>query len=298
MIPQIWADRISQQLDSSGFARWDCLIVSSQDRQVSWRNGEVEDFKETSDIGYGIRLWKDDRIALAYANDPSVEVIRQTIEKAAFMLSYANPDPFNTISETIISGGTLPEPDDEITDRPIAKKMQLLNEIEKAIRAYDTRISKIEHLGFSESLDQMMYRTDKTEWFVQNSGYSGVGGEAIAEAAGDMEAGSAYEYKTRWSEINPEKLASRIAQSAIEQIGGRPIKTGRVPVVFDAEVIAHFLGTFIDLFSADKVQNQRSVLAGKKAILLRLHWYISLTVLFFPTRLGVTHGTLKELLAQ
>ncbi len=264
MIPQLWADRLSQQLESSGFSLWDCMIVASKDRQVSWRNGEVEDFKEITEIGYGIRLWKDDRLALAYANDPSLDVIRQTIQKAAFMLSYATPDPFNTIPESISSGFKLSEPDDEITMRPMAQKMTLLNELEKAIRAEDARVTKIEHLGFSESLDQMMYRTDKTDWCVQKSGYAGVGGEAIAQANGEMEAGSAYDYKTRWGDINPEKLACRIATSATEQLGGRPVKTGLIPVVFDADVMAHFLGTFVDLFSADKVQNQRSVLANKK----------------------------------
>jgi len=93
---------------------------------------------------------------------------------------------------------------------------------------------------------------------------AGVGGEAIAEANGEMEAGSAYDYKTRWSDIDPEKLAHRIAIAATEQMGGRPIKSSCIPIVFDADVMAHFLGTFIDLFSADKVQNQRSVLVGKK----------------------------------
>jgi PmbA protein len=264
MIPQMWADRISQQLSSSGFPRWDCLIVASKDRQVSWRNGEVEDIKETIEIGYGIRLWKDDRLALAYANDPSTEVIRQTIEKAKFMLSYATPDPFNTITETITSGGWLPEPDPDITHRPVSQKMALLRELEKTIRSKDARISKVEHLGFSESLSQMMYRTDRTEWSVQNEGHAGVGGEVIAESEGEMEAGSAYDYKTRWSEIDFQRLASRIAESATDQIGGKSVKTGLIPVIFDPEVTAHFLGTFMDLFSADKIQNQRSVLAGKK----------------------------------
>ena len=65
---------------------------------------------------------------------------------------------------------------------------------------------------------------------------------------------------------DPDKLAAKIAKAAIEQIGGRPVNSRHIPVVFDNEVMATFLGTFVDLFSADKVQNKRSVLADKKGL--------------------------------
>lgn len=257
-------DDLSARLEKQSVDNWDIYLEKSEDRHIAVRGGEVEDLKESVETGYAIRLMKDQRISLVYGNRMDSQNAERLIEKAFFILKYMPPDEYFRMGDTIVPA-QLDVPDDSSYDTvPVSDKVQKLLDLEASIFAQHPSIKLVEHLGYSESKSRLAYRTRFSETLFQESVYYGFSGEVIAQDADSMEAGGASQYRPRYRQLDIEWLAREIAREAYSMLRSSSLKTGRYPVIMRNDVFAQFLATFGGLFSADKVQNHKSVLAGRK----------------------------------
>lgn len=66
-----------------------------------------------------------------------------------------------------------------------------------------------------------------------------------------------------FSEFKPDELIEKAYQEAIMQIGAKPVASGNYEIVFGENAVSTFMGSFSDMFSADNVQKNMSILKGK-----------------------------------
>ena len=124
-------------------------------------------------------------------------------------------------------------------------------------------IKTMEVLGYTETYSKTYYRTAESAVFSEEDYTYGYSGDVIAADGDRMEAGSDFDYKRSYADINIESLGKSIAYEAYSMLGAQSIPSRAYQVVFKNKAFAQFWSVFADLFSADRVQNGKSVLADK-----------------------------------
>jgi len=257
-------DFTEKELNQHTFDNWDVYLVSEQDRHISCRGKQVEDFKENTETGCAIRVLKDQKISMVYTNNLENESIIQAIDKAKFILNYMMPDEYFGINAFSHKYNTTKEKLDlSYFDLSIAEKIKRLISLEEKVFSQHKTITNVEHLVYAESYNQLFYKTKFCPILEDKNVHFGYSGDVIAEDGGQAEAGSYSDYKNKLADIDLDKLAYNIAHQAYSMLNAKPVQSGHYPVIFRNDAMALFFATFVELFSADRVQNNRSVLAGK-----------------------------------
>ncbi|MGD9498005.1 MAG: TldD/PmbA family protein [Armatimonadota bacterium] len=82
----------------------------------------------------------------------------------------------------------------------------------------------------------------------------------------DGDVGSYYEHDQarRLADLEPEGIATKAAQQALRQLGSRPIRTARLPIILGPLATMSLVGSVIGAANAESVQRNRSYLAGRE----------------------------------
>jgi PmbA protein len=262
---KIFFDKCSKYLDMKKLDNYDIFLVNEKSRQLSCRELQLEDYKESVELGYSIRVMKGNRISFVSSNNMSLSSVEKNIEEVVALNSIFPKDNSLRMPKKISTDKQKLTIDSSYSSISVKDKENSLIFLEKLIRDRDKKIVNIETLNFSENLSGCFYKVKDSDINFQESVFFGYDGEVIAEENNQMESGGAFQYKTNFSEINLETLAKKIADNALSMLGASSIKSGEYKVVFRNDVAASFVSTFISLFSAENVQNNKSILKDKKS---------------------------------
>ncbi|OGI12349.1 MAG: hypothetical protein A2Y40_03505 [Candidatus Margulisbacteria bacterium GWF2_35_9] len=257
-------DYIENELNKFATDNWDIFYLNDQSRQISLRNSEVEDFTESLENGFAIRLLHENRISMVFGNNFEKDKVLKTIENAKFILKMMSPDNHFSMNKMIHPAKlTDSDKDWSFFDVGISDKVSKLKYLENKVFSEHKSISKVEHLGFSESYSNMYYRTKFSDIHEEESLVYGFDADVIAEDGNEAESGSDFSYKLCFKDIDLDALGKSVAYNAYSMLHAKPLKSNAYKVVFRNDVVASFLSFFIDLFSAENIQNKKSILDDK-----------------------------------
>ncbi|NJL95659.1 MAG: TldD/PmbA family protein, partial [Anaerolineae bacterium] len=78
-----------------------------------------------------------------------------------------------------------------------------------------------------------------------------------------MSEGWEFDVQPFFSQLDPRNIGERAAQRVLAILGGKPVKTQKCPVVFDAQVAGELLAYLGAAMTAEAMQKGRSFLQGK-----------------------------------
>lgn len=242
-------------------AEAEVFILRSGTLSIEVIDQKVKSMDKGEDFGIGLRVLKDKRMGFAFSSDIKTDVlITSAMENSANMPvdacnCFSAPSPENTAGLDLF--------DPEIGAASDTEKIEKAKAIEKAARSCDDRIKKTESTGYSEGTVEIAitnsggveryYKANECGGFVQ----------VICEAGGEAEEGSAIEAYRKWKSFDAAKIGKEAGRKAVELFGGRLIKSGKMPVIFDPLVAAEFLTAISGLLSAEAAQKGRSAFSGR-----------------------------------
>lgn len=263
MLMSIVCKKIANLIKSYQIDDYDIYAVEDNSRLFSAREGYLEDINQSLEVGYAIRVVKNGSNGLAYGTNLTDYGIKQVIEAALSVASTIAPDPeFMLCGQELFNPSKL-EADNSYEEISLNTKKARLLELEDKIMSSHPSLKKIEKLTYSEGLNKISYLNKFGLFLEQKNSFFGFSGEVIAIEGEEMESGSGFGYSSVFKNLNIDEIAKYIAEDAYKMIGSKPIKSGIYSVIFNNDVSADFWSTFFDLFSAEQVQNKKSILAGK-----------------------------------
>jgi PmbA protein len=249
------------------------LLTEGGDRfSVSTQKGKTEKFDSSSHFCAGVRVIHDGYQGSAFTESPTVESIVETfgeaLENAKFVARGADPsqrvDMYDMSSAATESSGDAAYEmaalfNSSIEGLSVEEKLKRANLLESVALNYDSRISSVPYSGYSESIGDMLLFNSKGVRRSQRR--SSVTGYTYALAKqGDDARMSGEQYFTRNAEsFDSVQIATHAAQKAIAKLGGQPPKTGRYPVVIEAEVAAEIFGLISGEFTGRAVFEKQSL---------------------------------------
>ena len=242
----------------------EAYFSEEEETAIEVRDQKVEDLKIAREQGVGLRVLVGQRAGFAYTTDFSPESLSRLVEEALANARGADEDPHHLLPGPAVYAQDLDLYDARLEEVPSEQKLELALRLEQAGRQFDPRVRLTESASYEESRYRVVLANSNHLLAAYRGAHCGLSAVFVAAQNGDQETGFAFQYRTKYAELDPEAVGRQAASRAVAMLGAGPIPSRRIPVVMDPYVAINFLGLLIPSFSAEAVQKGRSLLADKR----------------------------------
>lgn len=211
---------------------------------IQWEDQRVKSASRNVAQGVGIRVVKGDAIGYAYTESLDMEAMRRAAETASH-IGKDDERPRPVDATPYLTQSAYYSSSEPLTDEPSARKIALLERADRAGRAYDPSISRLDASIGDELKYVLVARSDgKVVGDIQplirfNVSALSQDGESrqVARTGGGGRLGIEY-----FERVTPEETAREAARQAVLQQGAQEAPAGTFPVVLaagDSGVLLH-----------------------------------------------------------
>ncbi|MDX8380037.1 MAG: metalloprotease PmbA [Gallionella sp.] len=232
---------------------------------VTVRQGDVETIEYNHDKGLGITVYLGQQRGNASTSDFSPQAVRDTVDAALSIARYTSSDDCSGLPEEDSLARDFPDLDlYHPWDLSVENAIALAKECEQFALSADARIHNSEGAAVN--------RHEGNFVFANSLGF--VGGYPTSRhslscsviAGNEDEMERDYWYSTARNAndlLSAEQVGCIAAERAVRRLGGRPIATRQVPVLFDASVAASLLGHFVGAVSGGSLYRKSTFLLNQ-----------------------------------
>ncbi|MCO4761960.1 MAG: TldD/PmbA family protein [Myxococcales bacterium] len=250
----------------AGATDGDAVAVAQVSSDARVRLGEVEQVVRAEEHAVGFRVFVGDRSAMVSGNDLRREALVALVEHAVAAARQMDADPHSRVPK----GDELGEPTVVQRHDPAVAKLgttaliDWAQRAEQAARDADSQITNTEGADASAGESAVAWVSMGGAIRTRKGSTVSVSAVPIAERDGEMQV-------DWWADTRrsldlmptPESIGEKAATRALRRLGGRPITTRSVPVVFEGPVASRVLGDFISGLSGARVARGASYLCDR-----------------------------------
>ena len=248
----------------------EAIARSGSELSTKVRLGEPELVEEAAYRGVGMRVIRDQRVAMTSTSDLTPRGLERFVTDAIELLDIAQPDPFAGPADASLYAKP-PYPELSLYDPSggeitAAQAVELARRGEAAARAADPRITNSEGGTFSRSAGAFA--------MVLSSGFSGGYASSYAslvvtpvadDEGGKKRRGYHWTAKRHLAELmSPEEVGQEAARRTVRKLGARKVPTCEAPVVFDPDAARSILGLFAGCAMGSSIWRKSSYLVGRE----------------------------------
>ena len=261
------AEKILNLSSDAGANAAEIYLRSYSSTTIEVKEQKVDAFDRARDIGAGLRVLVGGGIGFAFTTDFQGSALKNLVLSAITNAQNSEPDPSYSIPGKPSSGYSeyreMALYDPEIVRLSEKEKIERVMAMERIAYGVDPRIKRIRKAstGFSDA-ETLIVNTNGADVFFKSTVCSS-GMEVVAEEKGESQAGSDFDVKRVYRQLDVETVGSRAAQRALDLLGAKQIDSVKAPVILDSTVAQEFLSLMAGSFSAENVQKKRSLFIGK-----------------------------------
>lgn len=253
---------------ASGAEQVEAYVAHSRDTEVEVYQADIETLSTAETDGVGIRVVLPGadgaRQGFAYTGSLDEASLRATLEEARDNASFGTPDPFLGLAAP--DGVLAAELDlwrDELGAFPTERKIEMAMELERLVRAGDSRIRSLRSASYGDGLVEIAIASTAgiAAQFRRTS--CSLVAFAIAGDADDTQTGFGYSVGREPGELVIEKAATMAVERATRLLGSKKPASQKVTVVFDPYVTSSLLGILGGTVNAESVLKGRSLFADR-----------------------------------
>jgi len=229
---------------------------------VNVRKSEIETIEHNRDKEVGVSCYLGKQSGYASSSDFSREAIEATVRKALTIASFTARDEASGLAEPELLATEVRDLDlFHPWDPSVDDAARMARECEDAAFALDARVTNSE--GASVSSQQSQFAIAMTNGFVgaMRTSRHYISCSIIVGEGDEMQRDDWYSSARAPSDLaSPAAIGDYAGRRALSRLGGRRIRTARVPVIFEAPVATGFIGHFISAASGGSLYRKSSFL--------------------------------------
>ena len=256
------AEDVLKHAGAKGATACEVDVSEGFGQSVGVRCDEVETIEFNRDKGIGITVYSGQRKGYASTSDFSAQALRETVEAALNIARFTAEDDCAGLADAALMANNSPDLD---LYHPWALTVE--DAIETARRceqaAFDASPLVSNSEGASVSTQQAHFVSANSLGFM--GGYPTsrhyISCSVIAGEQDAMQRDDWYTTRRCADELEDAALVGRIAaERAVARLGGRKVKTGEFPVLFEAPLAAGLLGSLVHAVSGGALYRKASFL--------------------------------------
>lgn len=218
--------------------------------------GEVEKYQVSKEQGIGIRILKNNKQGFSYTTD--IKNVEEAINKALAYIDYMPIDE----NWSLVKEVEAKDIKKYMEDPPVEEKINTLKEVEKKIYSKDKRIKTIRNVVWEKICENNKIINTLNTFLEYNYQYQYVYTEVSASDGNSERSGFELETGRTWYDLNFDNLVDKVVWKATSLLGAEPTLSKRTTILLPSDVASDFLELLSDMFNADNVQKNKSLLKG------------------------------------
>ena len=226
----------------------------------------MEKLSHSGSKGLGLRIIKDGRMGYAYTSNFGEESLTETITAAHGLMQAVDADEFMALPKN--AGDDQPDEDlaiydNSVVNTPMDEKVDFARTVERTALDYSDRVAMTNRCTYIDGV-QTVYLAN-SHGFADSYQGSFAASFVIAIGRDGEEQTQAFglDGQVALSQLDAAKIGNKAGERATRLLGGKPVPTQQVTVVFDPIVTAGLLAALSQALNADSMQRGRSFLADK-----------------------------------
>ena len=234
-------------------------------RSVEWSEGKCEDLSEAHGGGVGLRVIKDGRQGYAFTTGFSGESVEKAADDALASAKVLPADEFRRLARPSPKGNQVPKDisDPQTFSQTLRDVMDRLREREDDCLKRNKLLRSMLHGGLSEGVSHSAVVNSNGIEEEFSGTHTSLGAAFLAEKDGERQEAGFGLSRRFGKDISWETVFDQAAARTIALLGGKPMPTGKTPVVFDPTVACEFLSLISGMVCADSVQKGKSPFKGR-----------------------------------
>ncbi|SMP01820.1 PmbA protein [Desulfurobacterium pacificum] len=255
-------ERAASILKKQSIENFDIYGVESKGFSVEVKSGKVEKIKSSNKKGLAFRVVVDGRLGFSYTSDVSDDGIKVAIECAKENSRVVSPDEYY-FSMPAKAEELFPLADSRYEEIPVERKIDIAKTLEAKALEYSEKVKRVRKASYGDGLSTVYYMNSNGHGFSYSTTSFSLSILLVASEGEESQMGWDFETVRYFSDINPDKVATRAAENAVELLGARPLKTAKLPVIFKNTVFAELIEALSPVFLGNNVLRGKSLFAGK-----------------------------------
>lgn len=256
------AEDVLKHASNKGATACEVDVSEGFGQSVTVRCDEVETIEFNRDKGIGITVYAGQRKGYASTSDFSAQALRETVEAALNIARFTAEDDCAGLADAALMAKDCPDLD---LYHPWALSVE--DAIDTARRceqaAFDANPLVSNSEGASISTQQAHFVSANSLGFM--GGYPTsrhyISCSVIAGEQDAMQRDDWYTTHRDASRLdNPQQVGRIAAERAVARLGGRKVKTGEFPVIFEAQLAGGLLGSLVHAASGGALYRKSSFL--------------------------------------
>ncbi len=247
-----------------GFKEMEVYTVNGESMNALAFNQEINQFSLSTSEGLSFRgIHPNGKVGYSFTEKLDISSVDNLVKSAWDNAEYIEIDEQDKILAPAEKYAEIPEVKNDLDTIETDKKLAKLLEMESHAKKLDKRVVSLNYCMYAESKSgttiintKGMNLSSKNEHFMFYISLMAKDGEEVVTEADFMIGKNLNSFKT-------DEFIENLVNKAMKRFGGEEVKSGSYPVVLENAVMGTLLNAYKTIFSADSVQNGRSMLKGK-----------------------------------
>ena len=231
---------------------WEIYITSSESFRAEVKESTVDSFQRSNLQGMSVRVIKGHRPGFSFCSSSDPQNIEKTIIKAVDMAGVMPED--DSLGFTPGRKGSSEHRqllDEKLLGMPEKEKIEIARIIEKEAYDFDKRIKVARTSGYVDSITRVRLINSLGLDVQDEAGMSTAWVELMAEDAQEQETSYWFDQVRNPYMLQPSMIARKAAGRAIRALGGKTVKSEKLPVIFENTTASGLLGVISSSFVAE-----------------------------------------------
>ena len=256
-------DKFFALAKEAGLEQVELYISESRTLSISLFHGEVNEY--TDNNGYSIlaRGILNGKCGAASADvwnaDKAKWLVKEIVANAKVIENDDSVFIFKG-SEKYKKINTFNKDLENVTNEQIMEKLYAL---EKGIKEGDPRVVEVAGTEYSQVCSKFTLMNSNGLNLTQKNNYFYFVGQCVASENGQTKSGYDFGFGSDFSAFDADKLAKKIVNQTVAQLGGEACKSDKYKAVLHPSVVQSLIRAYVDYANAEEVQKKSSLFIGK-----------------------------------
>lgn len=238
--------------------------VNGENIEIGIYKGEIDKYSVSQSGGLSLRGLKDGKMGYSYMEILDEAKLDDLVEEA-----YSNGLFLDIVDEENIFGAADKYEEvnlfnQDLISVPIEDKIEFAKNLEKEAYAQDKRVVNVQNCFYQEFQEERtIINTKGLDLKDRVNGAIGYLSVVVKDGE-DTKTGSSYKIFSNFSKDNYKDIAKEAVEEAISQLGAKPIKSGKYPIIIRNRQVASLIQSYLPIFRADMAEKGLSLLKDKE----------------------------------
>jgi len=242
----------------------EAYVGRRSDTDVVVYDGDIESLSSATSEGVGIRVVAGGRQGFAYAGSLDVDVVEETLAEARDNAAFGTPDEhLGLAAPDGVAAADLDLWRDDLASFPTQAKIDLAFELERRVKAGDSRIRSVESSNYGDGASESAVVTSTGISATTRRTGCHVSAYALAGDGDETQTGGGYSVGRSPADLDVEEAAADAVERSTRLLGASKPPSARLTVVLDPRITTTILAILAGTLNGESVLKGRSLFADR-----------------------------------